>query len=178
MAAQSGVLGERIAEHRRQLGMWQGERQALEARKGEDWRAHVQPLRERIRQAETTGEDTSRLQRDVDRQMAIRATAFDEPLAEARERIAATRLLLKEFRRQRRRLERSPEAQRARARIEAIAREAHLARLHLVRDAYLTVEGLEHTNYRPTAWWLPLVTPGGEWLSAMAAGTQARLEPL
>ena len=57
-------------------------------------------------------------------------------------------------------------------------REAHLARLHLVRDAYLTVEGLEHTNYRPTAWWLPLVTPGGEWLSAMAAGTQARLEPL
>ena len=110
--------------------------------------------------------------------MAIRATAFDEPMAEARERIAATRLLLTEFRRQRRRLERSLEAGQARARIEEIAREAHLARLHLVRDAYLTAEGLEHTNYRPTAWWLPLVTPGGEWLSAMAAGTQARLEPL
>ena len=110
--------------------------------------------------------------------MAIRATAFDVPLAEARERIAATRLLIEEFRRQRRRLERSPEARQARARIEAIRREAQMARLHLVRDAYLTIEGLEHTNHRPTAWWLPLVTPGGEWLSAMAAGTQARLEPL
>ncbi|MBV9849475.1 MAG: hypothetical protein JO250_07290 [Armatimonadetes bacterium] len=178
LAGQSGVLGDRIAEHRRQLAIWRQERLALEARKGEDWRANIQPLRERIRQAEAAGQDSARLQRDVDRQLAIRATAFDVPLAEARERITATRHLIAEFRRQRRLLERGPEARQARARIEAITREAQMARLRLVRDAFLTVEGLEHTNYRPTAWWLPMVTPGGEWLSAMAAGTQARLEEL
>ena len=178
VAGQSGVLGERVAEHRRQMAQWTQERLILEARKGEDWRRNVQPLRERIRQTGAAGEDTSRWQRDVDRQSAIRATAFDGPLGETRERITATRLLLQEFRRQRRRLERSPQARQARARIAEITREAQMARLHLVRNAFLTVESLEHTNYRPTAWWLPMVTPGGEWLSAMAAGTQARLEPL
>ena len=178
IAGQSGVLGDRIAEHRRELALWQKERQSLEARKGKDWRANIEPLREKIRQAEAEGQDPSRFQRDRDRQLAIRGTAFDMPLGEAKERITATRFLLAEFRRQRRLLERGPEARQARARIEAIAREAQMARLHLVRNAFLTVEGLEHTNYRPSAWWLPLVTPGGEWLNAMAAGTKARLEEL
>ena len=53
-----------------------------------------------------------------------------------------------------------------------------MARLDLVRNAYLTIEGLEHTQLRPTAWWLPLVDPSGAWFDAVVAGTQARLEPL
>ena len=53
-----------------------------------------------------------------------------------------------------------------------------MARLDLVRDAYLTTESLEHTQLRPTSWWLPLVDPTGAWFEAMAAGTQARLEAL
>lgn len=178
VADRSQILGGRVTEHRAELALWRQERQALEQRKGNDWRVNIEPVRKKIREAEAEERDSSRLHRDLDRQLAIRATAFDVPLAEARERITATRLLIQEFRRQRRLLERGPEARQARARIEAITREAQIARLEMVRDAYLTAEGLEHTNSRPTAWWLPLVTPGGEWLTAIAAGTQARLETL
>jgi hypothetical protein len=178
IAGQSAILGERIAEHRRELGVWRQERLALETRKGDDWRRNFQPLRLRLQEAELSGQDTARLRRDVDQQYAIRASSFDVPLEEAREYIAATRRLIAEFRRQRRLLERSPSALAARARIESITREAEMARLELIHNAYLTVEGLEHTNLRPTAWWLPMVTPGGEWLAAIASGTKARFEEL
>jgi len=57
-------------------------------------------------------------------------------------------------------------------------RDAQMARLEMVRNAFLTLKGLEHTQLRPSAWWLPLVDSTGAWLDAMAAGTRARLEPL
>jgi hypothetical protein len=178
IAAHSAILGDRLAEHRAELALWQRERQALEARKGHDWRTNIMPLRAQIRQAEIAGEDATRFQRNIDRQLAIRATAFDMPLGEAHELIRATKHLIGQFRRERRLLERSPEALAARARITEITYEAQMARLELVRDAYLTIEGLEHTNLRPTAWWLPMVTPDGQWLAAIAAGTKARFEEL
>ncbi len=178
ISAQSAVLGDRVAEHRRELAAWRQDRQALEARKGDDWRRNVQPLRARLQEALSAGQDTARLERDLAQQHTVRAGAFDTPLREAQEVIAATRRLIAEFRRQRRLLERSPEALAARAQCERIKRDAEMARLRLIRDAFLTVEGLEHTNLRPTAWWLPMVTPGGEWLRAIAAGTKARFEPL
>ena len=178
IAAKSRTLSERRNEHEGQLQMWQKERQGLERRKGDDWRANVQPLREKLRQAEARGEHTAEFQRDIARQIATRAHAFDEPLEVCRERIQATKSLLAEFRRQRRLLERSGPAQQARATLASLVAAAQLARLNLVRNAHLTIEGLEHTHLRPTAWWLPLVDPGGVWFSALVAGTQARLEPL
>lgn len=178
IAAKSRTLGERMAEHREQLEMWQNERQGLEQRMGDDWRTNVQPLRERLKRAEAHGEDTHGLERDIARQIATRARAFEEPLQVCQERIRATRTLLAEFRRQRRLLERNVEAQQARATIAEIVRDAQLARLDLVRNAFLTIEGLEHTQLRPTAWWLPLVDPSGQWFAAMVAGTKARLEEL
>lgn len=178
IAAKSGTLGERVTEHWDQLRMWQNERQGLEHRKGEDWRASVQPLREKLRQAGARGEDTHTIEHDIARQVATRARAFDEPLDVCRERIRATKTLLAEFQRQRRLLERNAEAQQARAILADIVAGAQLARLDLVRNAHLTIEGLEHTNLRPTAWWLPLVNPSGEWFAALVAGTQARLESL
>jgi len=42
----------------------------------------------------------------------------------------------------------------------------------------LTLESLEHTHLRPTAWWLPLVDGSGARFEAMVAGTEARLEEL
>ena len=166
-AAHSDILRGRIEEHQEEIQVWQKERRELERRKGEDWRRSVQPL---MAQAGS--------QQQIDRQIAIRAHAFDEPIAVARERITATRTLIAEFRRQRRLLERSPEAVVARTRMTEIVRDAQMARLELVRNAFLTLEGLEHTQLRPTAWWLPLVDPTGAWLNAMASGTKARLEPL
>ena len=177
IAAHSETLRGRIEEHQSEVEVWAKERQELERRKGEDWRTHLQPLRQKLRDA-PDAKEAAQWQKQIDRQTAVRATAFDEPIAVARERINATRVLLTEFRRQRRLLERGPEANAARARIMEIVREAQMARLDLVRNAYLTIESLEHTQFRPTAWWLPLVDSTGAWFDAMVAGTQARLEPL
>ena len=168
IASHSDILRGRIEEHQEEVRVWQKERLELERRKGEDWRHSVQPLMAHLPET----------QAKIGRQIAIRAHAFDEPIAVARERITATRFLLAEFRRQRRLLERSPEAVAARNRITEIVRDAQMARLDIVRNAFLTLEGLEHTQLRPTAWWLPLVDPTGAWLNAMASGTRARLEPL
>lgn len=177
IAAHSETLRGRVEEHRQEIAVWQRERLDLERRKGEDWRQNVQPL---LRKAEASlnSKEAASWRKETERQTAARARAFDGPIEVARERIASTRFLLAEFRRQRRLLERGPEAAGARARIAEIVREAQMARLDLVRDAYLTIEGLEHTQLRPTAWWLPLVDPTGAWFDAMAAGTQARLEML
>ena len=167
IAAQSEIMRGRIDEHREEIRIWQTARRDLERRKGDDWR-RSQPLR-----AALPG-----TQAQIDRQDAVRAHAFDEPIAEARERIIATKALLAEFKRQRRRLERSAEAVAARSRLAEILRDAQMARLALVQAAFLTREGLEHTQFRPSSWWLPLVDPSGAWLNAVAAGTKARFEPL
>ena len=168
IADQSEVLGGRIDEHREEIKVWQAERSELEQRKGDDWRRSVQPLR--------AGLPASQVQ--IDRQIMVRARAFEEPIETIRERITATRFLLSEFKKQRRKLERGPEAAAARSRIAEILRDAQMTQLALVRAAFLTAEGLEHTQLRPSAWWLPLVDPSGAWLDAMASGTKARLEPL
>ncbi len=173
----SETLRNRVEEHRQELAVWQKERQDLERRKGEDWRNHLQPLRQKIAEADNT-RDAADWQRELERQEAVRVRAFDEPITVARERIEATRFMVAEFRRQRRLLERGPEATAARVALTQIVTDAQMARLELVRAAFLTVEGLEHTNLRPTAWWLPLVDPTGDWLAAIAAGTEARLEEL
>ncbi len=177
IAAHSETLRGRIEEHQSEMDVWRKERQELERRKGEDWRTHLQPMRQQLLET-PEAKEAAGWQRQIARQMAIRATAFDEPISIAQERISATRVMLNEFRRQRRLLERGPEATAARVRLTEIVREAQMARLDLVRNAYLTIESLEHTQFRPTAWWLPLVDSTGAWFEAMVAGTQARLEPL
>ncbi len=178
VAVKSDTLAARMDEHAQEFAMWKQERQTLEQRKGEDWRANIQPLREKLYQAQLTGGSVESLQRGIDRQMALRATAFDEPLALCRERMDATRFMLAEFRRQRRLLERGRDAAQAREMLAALTTQAQMARLVLVRDAHLTVDGLEHTHLRPTSWWLPLVDPSGAWFEAIVEGTQARLEYL
>jgi len=178
VAAKSDTLAARMDEHQQELAMWKNEHQALEHRKGEDWRANVQPLREKLHQAQQNGEDGESISRSINRQLALRATAFDEPLGLCRERMEATRFMLGEFRRQRRLLERSQDAVQAREILTRLTTQAQMARLGLVRDAHLTIDGLEHTHLRPTSWWLPFVDPSGRWFEAITEGTRARLEYL
>lgn len=75
-------------------------------------------------------------------------------------------------------LEKSAAAMQPRARIEQLESEAELARLLLVRDAMRASESLRQNNVRPTAWWLPMVSPDGQWFDAIATTAKARIEAL
>ncbi|MEO7714629.1 MAG: hypothetical protein ABIY70_00385 [Capsulimonas sp.] len=175
-AAHSEVLRRRVEEHRSEMVSWKEERTRLEARMGDDWRKNSFPIVQRLRYETLSDTERAQLETKLSREAATRARAFEEPIAVGQERIHATLRLIASFRKQRRLLERSPEALAARATLERIAVEAQRARMRLVHNAFFTVESLEHTNLRPTAWWFPLVDPSGEWFEGMASRIEARFE--
>lgn len=74
--------------------------------------------------------------------------------------------------------ERSATAVAARKAIAQLEYETELAKLRAVRDAIAASESLRYTNLRPTAWWLPLVSPDGKWFAALAQTAQARIEEI
>jgi hypothetical protein len=132
------------------------ERAALEAREEEE----VFSLRARIEELKT-----ARARFDNEIQMH-RATAKD---AQAKARVLIA---------QRVELEKSAAAIAARETIAQLEYEAELERLRLVRDAMIVSEGLRYTHLRPTAWWLPLVSPDSKWFEALARTAKARVEEI
>jgi chromosome segregation ATPase len=177
----------------------------VERVKGEDWRQTVQPLRQRLfdlkegaaqRVLANAGKKLSKEERAAQAQLE---TAEEQEIAELRERIAwcikerahfdeeigAARQRAHELRTQARSkthervtLEKSEAARQAREVIARLEYEAEWQRFQLVRDALVTSRGLHHTNYRPTAWWFPLISPDGKWLDRLANTAQARIEEL
>jgi hypothetical protein len=181
----------------------------IERDKGDDFRARVLPLRERIRDineaaaARQAPVDESGAPRKITKTeraqnaefakieaaeietlraqietLQMERAHFDAEISQSREAARDLREQAGVVVQQRIEMEKSADAQAAR---EAIARwkyAAELERLRRVRDAIFTSEGLRYTNVRPTAWWLPTVSPDGKWFEKLATTTCARVEEI
>ena len=178
----------------------------IETQKGEHWRLQIQPLRTRIadiqeRAFERLNEPPSptKLSKEERRAQAEMLQQEEAETENLRVQIAAqmpqrenlsreietSRTRARDFKReaktktaQRVALERNQETRDLRAVITRCEYEAELERLHRVRDTIITSESLRYTNYRPTAWWFPLVSPDGKWFDGLVATAKARLEEL
>jgi hypothetical protein len=199
------VLEAEITTLRDEARRLQEQASSVERAKGEDWRQTVQPLRQRLfdlkesaaqRVLENAGKKLSKEERAAQAQLE---TAEEQETAGLRERIAwcikerahfdeeigAARGRAHELSTQARNktqerviLEKSEAARNAREIIAHLEYEAEWQRFQLVRAALLTSRGLHHTNYRPTAWWFPLISPDGKWLDRLANTARARIEEL
>ncbi|MDQ3814347.1 MAG: hypothetical protein M3347_10400, partial [Armatimonadota bacterium] len=135
------------------------EREA-EAQRAEQEAREIEALRARI--AELQQERAH-----FDQEIAAQRRVADEAQATAKEKIA-----------ERVALERSAEVVAARRTIAPLLYEAQLERLRRTRDAITVSHGLRYTNSRPTAWWLPLVSPDGHWFDRLARTAEARIEEI
>ncbi len=181
----------------------------IERDKGDDFRARVLPLRERIRDineaaaarqtptdeigaprkitkaeraqnvelAKTEAIEIENLRSQIE-ELQTERVHFDAEIFQSREAASGLREQAKTLVEQRIEMEKSADAIAAR---EAIARwkyAAELERLRRVRDAITAAEGLRYTNLRPTAWWLPMVSPDGKWFEKLATTARARVEEI
>jgi hypothetical protein len=56
--------------------------------------------------------------------------------------------------------------------------ESELKRLTLIREAVISSKGLENANRRPSAWWIPLVSPDGKWFERIMETATCCWEPM
>jgi len=75
-------------------------------------------------------------------------------------------------------LARAPEVLAVHERRRSIELEAELKRLSMIREAVICSDGLNHANHRPSAWWFPLVCPGGKWFRQTIESAEYYLEHL
>lgn len=104
--------------------------------------------------------------------------AFADELLTLETQKRQVRAELSALKEQRRQLERDGVATAARNALSDIEGEAEFTRLRLVRNALLTIEGLTHTNHRPSAWWLPMADSTGSWFQRVVETAEAYTEPL
>lgn len=142
------------------------EMERLAKEKGEDFRAHILPYRVTLSETELAVLETERSQR-FDAPFAIALTTARNAQADARR-----------LKSERHDLERGPDATAARLSLRHIEAEAERQRAALARNALQTVNGLPHTNFRPSAWWFPMVDPSGAWFRRLTDTAELYLEPL
>ena len=73
---------------------------------------------------------------------------------------------------------RDPEIRAVVAERREIESAAEVERTRLVQEAVLASDGLDHAALRPSAWWLPIVSPDGAWFRETARTAAAYLQPL
>lgn len=164
-----------------QVGRLKDEAAALERAKGEDFRARVRPLRERLwAQGPERSDDaeTGTLREQLEALQADRARRFDTEIQERRTQIRFALATIRDLKAQRLSLERGREATEARTTLRAIEAEAERAKARLAADALRVVEGLLHTNFRPSSWWFPLVDSSGGWFRRLSETAEYHLEDI
>lgn len=157
------------------------ESEAIAREKGRDWRALVMPLREQLLELEAQKRshtpEAEALRREIQRHQE-RRKLFDEKWQALHQQIRVYSAQIQKLREECRRLLSDPQMRADREQMKTLDLEAHRIKVELIRDALLTVEGLERTHYRPSAWWFLLTTPNCEWFQEIARRTEAYLEPL
>jgi len=177
----------------------------LETAQGEHWRAQLLPLKRQMkdireaafkRQLQQASQKLSKTERGAEQELRAREEAqlaalkstFEEHLPRRQKffdeidtlRAAARshKTEARKFIRKQSELESATEMQQLRQTLRALEDEAETERLRRVRSAILTSEGLRYTNFRPTAWWLPLVSPDNQWFESLVSSAEARVEKL
>jgi hypothetical protein len=153
----------------------------LAEREGDPWRGRLATYDACLRElAETVGIRANTLRQQTHALHAERRALIAEiqqhpkRFSELSPRLHALKAQIRRLNAERRQVGHTPEAEALRARARQLECEAERARLEMIRDAYLTAEGLLQTHARPAAWWFLLI--GRAWFEACAAGLEARLE--
>jgi hypothetical protein len=178
-----------VAEQQRLLGQLARVRRPRELmallaeREGAHWRERLATYDACLHElAETVGARANALRQQAHalhaERRALIAAIQQHPkrFSELSPRLHALKAQIRRLNAERRQVGRTPEAEALRARVHQLECEAERARLEMIRDAYLTAEGLLQTHARPAAWWFLLI--GRAWFEACAAGLEARLERL
>jgi hypothetical protein len=177
----------------------------LETAQGEHWRAQLLPIKRQMedireaafqRQLQQASQKLSKTERAAEQQLraqeadqlTVLKSTFEEHLPRRQEffdeidtlRAAARshKTEARKFIEKQAKLESATEMQQLRQTLRALEDEAETERLRRVRNAILTSEGLRYTNFRPTAWWLPLVSPDNQWFESLVSTAEARVEEL
>ena len=56
--------------------------------------------------------------------------------------------------------------------------EAELKRLKMIREALVAAKGLKNADRRPSAWWIPMVSPDGSWFREISRTAECYWEPM
>lgn len=155
--------------------------QAIAREKGHDYRTRVAPLKERLWQITSAGGGDSAEAEELTRRIQeeeVRRREYDSRWEALRVRVRELQAEIAATRAERRSIETGEQMRSLRRRRLELIETAQRAKLDLVRSAYLTCHGLRQTNYRPSAWWVYILSPNSKWFSAIADGTEAYLEPL
>jgi hypothetical protein len=172
----TSVLVAAERDHRLARQSLTAQRLELEKSMGDHWRNTVQPLLKAVDTAD--GQDKRTIEQQYLEALEVRNQLYAEPLKQIQYEAAAARIEARRLRTERRAQERSQQILDTRAKLQSIVEQAERARLETVKTAFLTVDSLTHTDYRPTAWWFPLVDPEGAWINSVRETAVARWEEL
>jgi len=156
-------MQEEIQYRRQECYQLRQERQELEKAKGRHFREVLQPL-----PAASSPAEKARAERD---KLTAQVKQVTQALLERTAQVI-------EIRRRQQALTADKDFLQTRQAALQLEEEAEIQKVQLVRQALLTIKGLEQTNLRPTGWWFPLVSPGGEWFAQLAGLLRLETESL